>query len=559
MLNFKRIAMKKLEQNEKYIDDIIKELPLSGYTSRFREELLEHMEDIEEDLESGNKNIEEKTIKNIGSKDELVKEYNEFHIFCFSKFWIVKTLFYSFLSLPILFITSAAIVLATSMMFAVSTGGFALLLIPIAYKVNCLLYKFIAIQLAPYCHDKERRKTILAILLVPAFLFLFLRYFSTTNYASSENWWQNLIDKLSLSLSFLVAAIFIYFSAAKNFKAAYQKKENTKDTSKLIYLLPLFFFIGFATNLASGFFDALKALPQPFNFILQIFFLPGDIIYSGLSILDLVIYETIESIFATLFNTVIAQEIMTLFIAFIGLCGLWLFVSSSKVKNKIPDRWMESLGLIIFFNSIFGLTYFITSKVKEPEIQWQVPAVNISEKIERQELGWFYPFVPNFEISDVMDAYYPDLYRIDIQDNGFNISHVDRYNYWVETEKISSLSDLKIKKQGEYIEPKQEMLTEAQYFKMMEESEKNPKPQLRTGFSCTDKDGKSISLEGAEYTSSMQECTDVKYYGKDIWKSSSGQVYILYITQSKDNNWAVISVQRNYAVFVYLVDLRSMK
>lgn len=544
----------------KYIDSIIEELPSSRYKSRFQEDLLEHGEDCAEECNKDDMTDNPgKVMQKIGDRKELVDEYNEFHISCFSRLWIAETLFYGFLSWPILSITSATIMLATgSLIFVSSGGGLALLLIPVAYKINCLLYKFIAIRLAAYSNNEKRRKMILAVLLTPFFIFLFFWRFSN-NYDSSEDWWQNVIEKIGLSLSFLVAAIVIYFSATKNFKKPYFKKERVIATSRLVYLLPLLFFTGFAMNLAGNYSDILKNLPSSVSFIFQIISIPGNIIYSLLSVMDLIMYQIIEGIFSTLFNTVTAQKIMTLFIAFIGLCGLWLFVAYSRIKNRIPDRWMESLGLIIFFNSIFGLTYFISSKVKEPEIHWQVSAVNISEKIEKQELGWFYPFVPNFEISDVMDAYYPDLYRINLQDNGFNIMHINRYNYWIETGKISSLSDLKIKKQGEYIEPKQEVLTETQYFKMMEESGKNPKPQLRTGLSCTDKDGKSISLEGAEYTSSMQECMGVKYYGKDIWKESSGQIYPIYITQSKDNNWAIISIQRNYAVFVYLVDLLSVK
>lgn len=42
--------MKDKKSAERFVDDIIKDLPLSRYTPRFREELLEHIEDSEEDL-----------------------------------------------------------------------------------------------------------------------------------------------------------------------------------------------------------------------------------------------------------------------------------------------------------------------------------------------------------------------------------------------------------------------------------------------------------------------------------------------------------------------------
>jgi hypothetical protein len=305
--------------------------------------------------------------------------------------------------------------------------------------------------------------------------------------------------------------------------------------------------------------DILASLPRALSWALLPLSLPGDLLYSLLSVLVLVLYLVIGIIFSTFTNVVVGQQIAFLFIAFIGLCGLWLFISSSNIKRMVPDRWLESLGLIIFFNSIFGITYFITSKVKEPPHLWQVPAVNISEKIERQELGWFYPFVPNFEFSDVMDAYYPDLYRLEPQAQGFTVQHVNRYNYWINTGNMASLSKVEIKRQGEYIEPQQEVLTEAQYMKMREESAEDPKPQQPSGFSCTDKDGQSKTFEEKGQASSQIECAGIRYRGQDIWQAPAGQSYIVYVRPSVDDNWALIRVGRDYAVFVYLIDLRPLK
>lgn len=551
--------MKNITDLGKYIDDIIQELPSSKYTERFREELLEHSKDsIEELKESDETNILEKVMQKIGSKEEVITHYKIFHDLCFVKIWFVETIFYSLITLPIMLLASGGIILTMGLIFSI----IPIFIIAFFIIIINLVYKFIAIRLAAHCNDLQRRKTIIAIItlipIVTAFVSNFNIIAEVQSYAGVEkmDFWDILLEIIGASLY----AFSVYFLAKKNINAACKNNHKEKSSPKLVYLLPIFIFIGFAIALMKNLsLNMSEILPWPLNFLFGIITIPSSILYFVISILDIYLYQVIAGFFYGMFGMITGEKITILFIAFAGLCGFWLFVSYSKFRAKNPDRWMKSLGLIIFFNSMFGIAYFITSKVEEPKINWQVPTVKVSEKIEKQEFGRFYPFVINYDLSDVLDAYYPDLYRISIQDNGFTVSRVGSYNYWIETKKISSLSDLKITKQGKYIEPKQEVLTEAEYFKMMEESEKNPKPQLRTGFSCTGKNGESIALEGVEYTSPREECIGVKYYGKDIWNEPSGQIYAVYVSQSKDNNWAIINIEHNYAVFVYLVDLRSLK
>lgn len=544
---------------EKYIDDIIQELPSSKYTQRFREELLEHSEDSMKELRENNEtDILEKVMQKIGNREEIITQYKIFHDLCFAKIWFVETIFYSLITLPIMLLASGGIILTMGLIFSI----IPIFVIAFFIIIINLVYKFIATRLAAHCNDLQRKKTIIAIItlipIITAFVSNFNIIAEVQSYAGVEKmtFWEILLEIIGASLY----AFSVYLLAKKNIDAACKNNRKEKSAPKLIYLLPIFIFIGFAIALMKNLsFNISEVLPWPLNFLFGIITIPSSILYFVISILDIYLYQIIAGVFYSMFGAVTGEKITILFIVFAGLCGLWLFASPSKFRIKNPDRWMESLGLIIFFNSMFGIAYFITSKVEEPKINWQVPTINISEKIERQEFGKFYPFIINYDISDVLDAYYPDLYRISVQDNGFTVSHVGSYNYWVETEKISSLSDLKITRQGEYIEPKQEILTEAEYFKMMEESEKNPKPLLRKGFSCTNKNGESTTLEGSEYTSPREECVGVRYYSKDIWNEPSGQVYAVYVSQSKDNNWAIINIEHNYAVFVYLVDLRSLK
>lgn len=60
----------KTENAEKYIDDIIKDLPDSKYTQRFREELLEHVEDSEKEFKDEEKaTASEEIIKKIRTEN----------------------------------------------------------------------------------------------------------------------------------------------------------------------------------------------------------------------------------------------------------------------------------------------------------------------------------------------------------------------------------------------------------------------------------------------------------------------------------------------------------
>jgi len=72
--------MKQSGDTGEYIDDIVKELPPSPYRTRFREELLEHLEDGEKDLIDRNENdISEQIMQKIGDKDTLTESYVDFY------------------------------------------------------------------------------------------------------------------------------------------------------------------------------------------------------------------------------------------------------------------------------------------------------------------------------------------------------------------------------------------------------------------------------------------------------------------------------------------------
>ena len=515
---------------EDYVDDIVRDLPHSKYTSRFREELLEHSEDGTRELEGKNEtDISKKIMQKIGSKKDLAEQYNGFHDLCFSKLWIAETIIYSIVSLPLLAITSIAFML--------------IFLLPFAIIANNLIYKFIAARLSAYCDDSRRRKMILIILIIPPIAFNLL-----WGLGSYKDFPDDTKGYLFIVLASLVAMLGVYFPAAKNFKSAYKSKNI--PTSRFVYLIPLFFLIGFAVDRAINLsWIDYSSDPLSWHIISQALYLPIAIIYSFIAALDFLLYTVIQGgFFGNIFGSTTGPKLTAVFIILVGLGGLWLFISSSKNRLKKPERWTECLGLITFLSCFFW--FLSADKIPQPEINWEVPAINLSEKIEKKQLGTLYPLIKSSEDkTNGLEEHSPKNYEICPGRNSFLVSQGKKNVFNINLENISSLNDLEIGPQKK-----------ADRENYCKKREYDSRIFWQEDFECKNDAKKTDFNEQGDYIW-HSDCEKVTYKGKEIFKEtsedSSGRIYGIEI--SEDKQWAIIGI--DYALFdhIYLVDLRGLK
>jgi hypothetical protein len=467
------------EKIKQYIEDITKELPHSKYASRFGEELLEHLEDSEQDFKDENETILlEKMIEKIGSKKDLINEYNRLDTSRFRRLRKIEIIFCSLSSLPV-WIALVLIIIKIESLTIPETPSSTLISIftTIAFITFFLIYRYAIIRLARYYRGTKGFKVLLITLLLQIILYIFTEK-------------TGFFIFIAL-LGFLGFWLSISYSMPKN-----------KD---LIYKIKYSILI-------------------IFNIILGFIFLGSMWGDGGWG-----------------------EIIFTLF-AIIELCIFWLFIYYLQIKSKSPSHRIKLLSLIILINSILGLYSFLNhSRVEEPKINWQIPVINISENIERRELGWLFPFFPNYDNSDRFDSYRPSFYNIESQNEGFIVSHISKKdhqtnNYWIKTINISSIYNIDIKELKEL----KEYIPIAEY----------NKPPLIDDFSCTRENGEVTTLTG--FYSGREKCVELKYNGKYIWKGHYTG-YIVGIDQSQDNNWVIITIDRDKALFLYLIDLRMTR
>lgn len=377
--------MKKQKSAERFVDDIIKDLPLSPYTPRFREELLEHINDAEEDLIDRNENnISEKIMQKIGDKNTLTESYVDFYRNSLSALWPIELIVYIALS-PVLWFVTCVIMFAYDSITNDSLWILKLIVIAfsflIAYAFNHIVFNFAAKRLSPHVGNKKRRiLTALSLVVVPTF------------YMISMISWQS-PHSISTLLEFLANIVLvlapIYIANGIAFGIIPQKNKKTSaGNTKTPYLL-LFIFLA---TLLGSIPLAQKKTGMPFLMFPDTISTPWQFLDAIVSLVTIPIslfyyLAGSLSIFIKL-DTPTTFKIFGALLVIVAVGGIWLITIASKAKTKNDKSWKRATGIALVAYAAFILLPIN----KTPTTSGlSIPSFDVTKKIEQNQMGLLYP------------------------------------------------------------------------------------------------------------------------------------------------------------------------
>lgn len=524
--------MKKIANAEKYVVDIVKELPPSPHTRRFREELLEHMADAEEDLRNQENNLNQiktKVMKKIGDKDALTKSYVDFYRSRLSKLWPIELLVYIVLSVYVFFVT---LFIMNPFSLITDSSLWILKLIIIAFSIllgyifDRAIFNFIAKRLSP--HISSRRGRILvafSLVIIPTLLFL-------QNIASMIEF--KLLDSYSLesfaAMMITFVIIYVAIGVAFNIIPRHSKKVSAGNT-KIPYVL-LFIFLAimfFSISLAEQKTGTLSAPWQFIDAMSNFLTIPIVFLYSPLYLTSFVSADP-----ATSFKFFAALLVV------LGLGGIGLIVFASKAKTPSQKNWRRAVGVALFFYSVFILLPI--DKARETVSGLNISSVNVTKEIEQNQQGLLYPAL---KFTD--QAKGGALYMICRENNLFTIVQTSetKSNYFL----IDTNNAPKGQTPAVAVKPKQEMGECIQEFSPIDEN-------LPQGFECPDCVKETERNAEGDVTSYSTDMTNLSFHGHKFFVDAQSAGDVSEIKVSDNQEWALI--QHSYDQ-IDLVDLRSLK
>lgn len=544
--------MKNEKIYKQYVDDIIQELPLSKHTTRFREELLQHMEDCEENLNNPvGTNISKHTMQKIGDKDLIIQTYREFHRKFHSKLLFLELIVYALLSLLIYFIS--AIIpnfFETTYLYSDHSNPLFFGIINLcaaiffALTVNYTFYNFLSVRLSLHLESDDRKQRLLV-------LFFFLPAISAlTNLMSAfytlgqAQLWGILIAPLPFLCAFLPALI--------NFRIIRKDRKNTRIDAALPYLTLVIFLI-FLLLVAAADKIPFSEILQPLQVIATIFYGFHFILFALIDVIVNLPYfglfpintsssaSYVSPVQMVIVNIVIAAA----YVLSLGLGGVLALRSARKQKDPFKKRWERAMGLML---CVYALFVFLPIKsINAPVIDWKVPMIEVSKQIEKKQFGVFYDFI-KFKNDD--EGY---IYNYDVcgTENGFIASQSSGNVFILNTTNVSSINEIKAvhtEKQNKekycLASPTENYDAESLFF-------------FQEGWKYLDKNDAPLSMN--ERSGS---CVKITYNDYEVLQASyeNSMREIQSINMSADDNWALIKMADIYSVdFLYLVDLRELK
>ncbi|MFA6896829.1 MAG: hypothetical protein WCQ96_00890 [Patescibacteria group bacterium] len=523
--------MKNQKSAERFVDDIIKDLPLSQYTPRFREELLEHLEDGGKDLTDRNENnISEKIMQKIGDKDTLTESYVDFYNRYCGNLWFLEFLIYMPLSILAFIMTSGSIFICTHSATVWYMEGFNLILsVIISFGIDYAFFKIVFWRLAPHIKNKrDKTVTVIFLTLVPT-LYSVLALTSMT--AGSIFLWDNFRD-FSMPLS----AISIYYLAiCIAFKIFTPRRRKIFS----IPLSPYLLLAGFWLILAASIFASYQKI-ETSDGIWQVI---GAALLPLSLTTDVCLNLILGNLLSLTFSPATTCLIIGSLILVILLAGIYLFVSSKKDTATRHRQWRSVFAMTLISYSLYLLLPLY--KISEPKIDWTVPVSKISENIERDELGLFY-HLSKYINQDEGFAFH---YQACADGNVFTIVQSSEKVFLLETDTAKTSDAI----------PQAVFKENVGSGKISCDQDHNG--DFANGFTCLDKNGKPY----ADYIGSAPSsfCEKLDYNGKEIFANSSlgsfGSLNNIVITGNKE--WAIIEIESGFYATeeIYLVDLRGLK
>lgn len=539
-----------------YVDDIIKELPYSKYTSRFREELLEHLEDSEKEFTNDVKtDTFEKTIEKLGQKILLIQDYNDFYRGTHPKRWFITIAFYVFLSFLVSYIASAPLGQFKISYFysdySASTGSSlitVLFSILFALAVNHAFYKFIAARLSIHLESDKRKKKFLFIFFLLPFISIILTAFLRLSYNIEQ---ENTLELIFYLLPFLCA----FLPALVAFEIILKKRKPIISDTKLPYLTLIGFWILIILIVASEKFPyatlphVLGNLKMAFYelhflifFLIDIMAMIPNLMYLGISDIDTF---SSSSLLGSSPQQVVNQQIieMATYVGAVFLAGTLFVYSARKRKDIVSKHWTKAVGLILISYSLFMILPI--KSLGGPQIDWKVPEMELSRHIEKKQFGIFYDII---KFKNNNEGYIFNYDSCNIDDN-FVAVQSSGYVFTTDLKNISSVDEIET------------IRTEAQV-----QENYCPKPAERAyeatstfffqeGWKCLDENDNILSTENRN---ALNGCTKIAYNDREVLKGSMCPVRS--IDMSTDKSWGLIRMACIYGVDkLHLVDLRELK
>ena len=522
--------MRQSKDVEKFVDEIIKELPFSKYTSRFREELLEHSEDSEEELANQNiNNIPEKIMHNIGDKKTLTKSYVGFHNRYCGNLWPLEFLIYIPLSILIFIIVFATVFFCTIDSPAWYMRGLSFIFSAvISFGIAYAFFKAVFWRLAP--HIKREGSKIIAVILLTLVPTLYNIIVVTSAAAENALPWDTFID-LFMPLS---AMSIYYLAVCIAFKIIIPRRQKNLSVPLNPYLLLVgFWLILSASIIASrqntetldGAWQLLGAALLPLN-------LATDVC------LNLILGNLLSIAFPAVTTCLIIGVLVLSLLS----TGVSLYVSSKKDTSAGHKRWKSACAIALISYSLYLLLPLC--KINEPKMDWKVPVSKISENIERDELGIFY-HLSKYINQDEGFAFH---YQACTNGNIFTIVQSSEKVFLLKTETANIFAKIPPAVFSENIGANNILC------------EQPHNGEFADGFVCLDgNDSPYIDFAGNSLDNSS--CEKLNYNGKEIFTKSnldsSRKINNIIVTENKQ--WALIEIKNGFYATeeIYLVDLRG--
>ena len=544
--------MKNFEATEKYVDDIIKELPPSPHTQRFREELLEHMSDAEEDLQDQENNLNQlktKTMQRIGDKDTLTKSYVDFYRSSLSSLWQIELFIYIALSLCIFLVTDLILSpyeLITDSSLWILKIVVIIFSILVAYAFNRIVYTFAAKRLLPHIKSKKSRVLLAwSLVIMPILSFLYgwtyILYLevqkSGLEFFMSEYFF---ITALNFAIMHLAAAVAFGIIPRRS-------KKSSTGSAKIPYL---FLFIFLALMPCSILLAQQKSgtLTAPWQFVkaLVVFLeLPISIIYSFLDGLNFNTPDGAQFFSPNILAALDSETFFRFFVALLVIAaigGLWLVVSAGKAKSPIRKSWKRATGIALVAYAAFVLLPI--NKVQEVDSGLNVSAFNVTRKIEQDQQGLLYPALKYVQQSMRNNTYYAAYQDGDLFTIAQSYGTTGKY----------FLVDVSTVPEGQIPAVSSQVDTAIDRYALEFSLGKGILPQ---GFKCPDcEKNNKYDEEGNLVTLYYDAFTSLTYNGHKLFNAENLVTNIFDLKVSANQEWALVELGDGR---IYLIDLRSLK
>jgi len=232
------------------------------------------------------------------------------------------------------------------------------------------------------------------------------------------------------------------------------------------------------------------------------------------------------------------------------LAGIYLYAFSKKDVSARYKKQKLICAMILISYSLYLLLPL--NKIPEPKMEWKVPTVKISEKIEKNELGIFYHLTKYIN----QDEGFAFHYQACSSNNIFTIVQSEEKVLSIDTGKIDKSDKMPFAVFSKNIN-RSGIPCEQHYNNIFIDNKSSIE-----GFDCLN-DIKKPDLNSNGNPLYHSTCEKLTYNGKEIFAESypDSSDTIDDITLSQNKEWALINVENGiYATHeLYLIDLRSLK